>query len=134
MASAASKPALLVSKATSGNIPDLVKPNLIYFSYSSFKSPSAYRCKPISEGLLNAVIPFDAPAIPRLNKEPSTPNLTLFDNLRKASDLPSLVSLSIMVIAKGSKEVPFNISPNVPISSSATIASPIAAPPIPAAS
>jgi hypothetical protein len=39
-----------------------------------------------------------------------------------------------MVIAKGSKDVPFNMSPNVPISSSETIASPTAAPPIPPAS
>ena len=39
-----------------------------------------------------------------------------------------------MVNAKGSNDVPCNISPNVPISSSETIASPTAAPPIPPAS
>ena len=37
--------------------------------------------------------------IPKLNKEPSTANLTLFDNLRNASPLPSFSSVFIMVIA-----------------------------------
>ena len=73
-------------------------------------------------------MPLPAPIMARLKRAPSVPNFNLFFNLLKASDLPSLVSLSIMVMAKGSKDVPLVISANVPISSSATIASPTPAP------
>ena len=54
-------------------------------------------------------------------------------SLRNASALPFLSSVSIIVIAKGSKEVPFNISPSVPISSSETKDSPTPLPIIPPA-
>ena len=72
--------------------------------------------------------------IPKLNSAPSVPNLILFFNLLKASSLPSLsVLLSIMVTANGSRDVPLAISANVPISSSATNASPTPPPTTPPA-
>ena len=98
-ASAASKPNRLVSKVASSSIPALPKPNLTYFSYSAFKSFWAYLWCPVFEGLLIAETPLAAPAIPKLNKDPSIPNLTLFDNLRNASPLPSFSSIFIIVNA-----------------------------------
>ena len=105
-------------------MPSGFKPNKPYFCNFLFNELSEYSCKPFSDGFLNCCIPLPAPTKARLNKAPSVPNFNLFFNLRNASSLPSLVSLSIIVIAKGSKDVPFVISAKVPISSSATTASP----------
>ena len=111
-------------------MPSGFKPNKPYFCIFLFNGLSAYSNKPVSDGFLNCCIPLPAPTNARLNNAPSVPNFNLFFNLLNASDLPSLVSLSIMVIANGSNDVPFAISANVPISSSATIASPTPEPTI----
>ena len=103
------------------------------FSTEAIIPPSFHLSNPKVAGSLNFFTPLPAPVIPKLNNAPSVPNFILLVNLRKASALPSLLSVSIIVIAKGSKEVPFNISPSVPISSSETKDSPTPLPIIPPA-
>ena len=121
-------PNRLASKVAFVPVPSGLKPNIPYFCNFLWRDPSAYSNNPVSDGVLNCCMPLPAPIMARLKRAPSVPNFNLFFNLLKASDLPSLVSLSIMVMAKGSKDVPLVISANVPISSSATIASPTPAP------
>ena len=74
------------------------KPKRKYLSMSSL-NPSDHLSSPNSEGALNFLTPLTAPVIPKLKRAPSVPNFRRLVNLRKASALPSLSSLSIMVIA-----------------------------------
>ena len=123
-----------VSKVLRGPVPAGEKPNSPNVSKFLLIELEEYSSNTLSPEPLNALIPLPAPIIPKLNNAPSVPNLILFFNLLKASSLPSLSSLlSIIVTANGSREVPLAISANVPISSSATNASPIPPPTTPPA-
>ena len=126
--------ASLASKVAAVLKPFALKPYSPYFCKNDLTLPFASSSGAASFGFLIFWIPLPAPTNARLNNAPSVPNFNLLTNLLIASSRPfKSWFLSIIVIASGSNDVPLAISANVPMSSSATTASPIPPPTTPPA-